>query len=448
MPVIRYWGKKQPSVPQHPALNTQHPSRRLAPLPLDAQPIWITTAGQSVRSALAALAAHKARAFMTMFGIVVGVCGVLIIDVLGQAQNAALAEQLAQLGTNLISITPGFAFPGGVSRGAATPPTLTNRDIQLLREQVPDVHALTPLVSGTETLAFGNLTVGAAVTGAYPDVKTIQSDALQEGAFFTAADESAHLPFVVLGQTVVGKLFPNRDPLGAEVRIRDVNFQVVGVLRAKGHRGQTDLDDAAIVPFSTAQQRLYGARLDSILLQASRTEQIPAVMAAATATLDQSHHLTVGGHADFTIQDFQQVVDTARQQTALQTRVLTLVAGVALALGGFGVMNIMLISVTERTAEIGLRLAVGARPAGVLLQFLVEAATITSVAGGLGLLLGFALSLALRLPVHLLAAYPSLPTVQTSGAAIVVVVATGVVFGLYPALRAARLDPVVALRSE
>jgi len=220
------------------------------------------------------------------------------------------------------------------------------------------------------------------------------------------------------------------------------------VLQPKGHRGQTDLDDVAIVPFSTAQQRLYGAKLDSILLQASRTEQIPSVMAAATATLDQSHQIPVGGQRDFSVQDFQQVVDTARQQSALLTRVLSAVVGVALVIGGLGVMNIMLISVTERTAEIGLRLAVGARPADVLLQFLVEALTMTVVAGLVGLLLGFATSIALRLPVRLLAEYPAVPDLATSALAFGVVIATGVVFGLYPAFRASRLDPVVALRAE
>ena len=385
---------------------------------------------------------------MTMFGIVVGVCGVLVIDVLGQSQNAALAAQLAQLGTNLVSITPGIAFQGGVTSGRANEPTLTDRDAQLLQEQVPYVRALTPLVSGTETLAVADLTVGATVTGGYPDVAMIQSDVVSQGRFFTAADESAHVPVVVLGRTVVAQLFPNRDPLGAAVRIRDVNFRVIGVLQAKGRQGQTDLDDVAIIPFSTAQERLYGPKVGSILIQATQTEQIPPVMAAAIATLDQGHHLPIGGRSEFVVQDFQQVVEASKEQTALLTQVLTIVAGAALAMGGFGVMNIMLISVSERTAEIGLRVAVGARPADVRLQFLVEALTITSVAGVIGLLLGYVLSLALRLPIHMLAQYPAMPTMGTSIAAFVVVVATGVVFGFYPALRASRLDPVAALRSE
>ncbi len=423
-------------------------AHRLAPLPSDRGRPWAATVAQSIRSALAALAAHQGRAAMTTFGIVVGVCGVLLIDVLGQAQNAALADQLAQLGTNLVSISPGIAVMGGVSGGAASKPTLTNRDVQLLQQQVPYVRALTPLVSGTETLAFSDQTVGATVTGAFPDIARLQSETVQHGRFFTAADESAHRPVAVLGPTVVNKLFPSRDPLGTQVRIRNVSFQVIGVLQPRGHRGQTDLDDVAIIPFSTAQQRLYGPRVDSILLQASSTEQIPAVMAATTATLDQSHRIPVGGRPDVVVQNFQQLLEASKQQTALLTRVLSIVAGVALAMGGFGVMNIMLISVTERTAEIGLRLAVGARPLDVLVQFLVEALTVTTVAGVIGLLLGFALPVPLRVPIHLLAAYPALPSVGTSLAAFGVIVATGVVFGFYPALRASRLDPVVALRSE
>ncbi len=384
---------------------------------------------------------------MTMFGIVVGTCGVLVINALGQAQNAALAEQLAQLGTNVISITPGITFSRGVSGGAGSRPTLTNRDVQALQQQVPYIRALTPMVNGTETLAFGGQTVGASITGAYPDIETLQSYSIQLGAFYTTADEASHLPVAVIGQTVVDRLFKGGSPLGAEIRIRGVNFRVVGVLQARGHRGQTDLDDVAIIPFSTAQQRLYGSKLDSVLIQASSTEQIPAAMAAATAALDQTHHIAAG-RRDFDVRNFQQAIDAARQQADLLTRTLSIVAGVALALGGLGLMNIMLLSVTERTAEIGLRLAVGARPADVLLQFLVEALTITVVAGLIGLGLGFALPVALRLPVQFLAEHPAIPTAAAGIAAFAMVVATGVVFGFFPALRAARLDPVVALRSE
>ncbi len=385
---------------------------------------------------------------MTMFGIVVGTCGVLVINVLGQAQNAALAEQLAQLGTNVISIAPGIASAKGVSKGGASRPSLTNRDVEILQRQVPDARALTPTVSGTETLSRGRKTVGSSVVGGYPDIASVQSHAVRLGAFYTAADEAAHLPVAVIGQTVVDRLFEGEDPLGAEIRIRGVTFRVVGVLEPRGFRGQTDLDNVAIVPFSTAQRRLYGSRVDSILVQAPRTEQIPMVMAAVAAALDQTHRTTAGGRRDYDVRNFQQAVDTARQQSEMLARALTAVAGVALAIGGFGLMNIMLLSVAERTTEIGLRLAVGARPADVLLQFLVEALTITVVAGLVGLALGFAVPLALRLPVRLLAEYPAAPTTAAAFASFAVAVATGVAFGFLPALRASRLDPVVALRSD
>ncbi|HUZ27611.1 MAG TPA: ABC transporter permease, partial [Solirubrobacteraceae bacterium] len=246
-----------------------------------------------------------------MFGIVLGTCGVLVISCLGQAQNAALAQQLAQLGSNVVSITPGIAALGGRSAGAGSKPTLMNRDVQLIQQQVPYLRALTPLVSETQTLVVGAHTVGATVVGAYTADEAVQSNGVRLGAFFTDSDEANHAPVAVLGQTVVDELFPGTSSLGATVRIGGADFRVAGVLWAKGHSGQTDLDDVVIVPFSTAQQRLFGPKLDSILLQAERTDDIPAIMAAVTVTLGQSHHIPAGGRADFAIQNYQRVVDTA-----------------------------------------------------------------------------------------------------------------------------------------
>jgi putative ABC transport system permease protein len=408
---------------------------------------WRQSAGQSARAALGALLAHKVRSVMTMFGIVLGVCGVLVIDAVGQAQDAAVAAQLAKLGSNLVTVTPGIVRTGGAAGNAR--PTLTLQDADLLQAQVPDVAALTPEVTGRVPAIAGPLAYTTTVVGARPALQQVQNDALARGRFFTTAEDDAGASVAVLGQTVVDKLFPGQDPLGQYLRLRNVDVRVVGVLAAKGHDGQTDLDDIVIVPLHTAQQRLLGyGDLASILLQADDTADIPAVLSGVTATLERAHHLPPGQPDDFSVHDYEQVAEAARQQTALLTRVLGAVAGIALAIGGFGVMNIMLIAVTERTPEIGIRLAVGARPADVLAQFLEEAATLTLVGGAIGVATGYAAAGILTHTVPALAAHPASPRPVAVGLALLVSVGTGLLFGLYPAHRAARLDPIHALRYE
>jgi putative ABC transport system permease protein len=408
---------------------------------------WRQSAGQSARAALGALLAHKVRSVMTMFGIVLGVCGVLVIDAVGQAQDAAVAAQLAKLGSNLVTVTPGIVRTGGAAGNAR--PTLTLQDADLLQAQVPDVAALTPEVTGRVPAIAGPLAYTTTVVGARPALQQVQNDALARGRFFTTAEDDAGASVAVLGQTVVDKLFPGQDPLGQYLRLRNVDVRVVGVLAAKGHDDQTDLDDIVIVPLHTAQQRLLGyGDLASILLQADDTADIPAVLSGVTATLERAHHLPPGQPDDFSVHDYEQVAEAARQQTALLTRVLGAVAGIALAIGGFGVMNIMLIAVTERTPEIGIRLAVGARPADVLAQFLEEAATLTLVGGAIGVATGYAAAGILTHTVPALAAHPASPRPVAVGLALLVSVGTGLLFGLYPAHRAARLDPIHALRYE
>jgi putative ABC transport system permease protein len=231
--------------------------------------------------------------------------------------------------------------------------------------------------------------------------------------------------------------------------LRNIEFRVVGVLAAKGHDAQADLDDVVIIPLHTAQQRLFGyGNVANVLLQADTTDDIPAVLAGVTATLERAHHLTAGQPNGFAVTDDTQVANAARQQTALLTRVLTAVAGIALAIGGFGLMNIMLIAVSERTPEIGVRLAVGAQPADILLQFLEEALTLTLVGGALGVALGYLAAGIITHTVPSLAPYPAWPRLVAVGLALVVSIGTGLLFGLYPAHRAARLDPIHALRYE
>ncbi len=427
----------------------QRHSLALPPLPIGGSTSWRVATAQSVRSALEALAAHKFRSAMTMIGIIIGICGVLIINAIGQSQNMAIAAQLAQLGSNLVSISPGFAQTGGVSAGAGSRPTLTASDALAIRDQVAHVLAISPQIGGSEEVINGRLNYATSVLSANAAIESIQSYGIRLGAFFTDEDDAHGVAVAVLGQTVVDHLFPGTSPIGAQVRIRNADFTIVGVLQAKGHNGQSDLDDVVIVPFHTGQQRLFGyGNVASILLQVDRTDNIPAVVAGATKTLEQSHHVAPGRPDDFVVRNFQQIVDSAKQQAAVLTTVLTAVAGVALAIGGFGIMNIMLISITERTQEIGVRIAVGARPSDVLLQFLIEALTLCLVGAMCGILAGYAVATLITHMSSLLTRYPALPTAGAVGAAVGVAILTGLVFGFYPAQRAARLDPIVALRYE
>ena len=309
--------------------------------------------------------------------------------------------------------------------------------------------ALTPEVTGSVLTIAGRLACTTNVIGALPTIQQIQDDALAGGSFFTAQDESAGATVAVLGQTVVDKIFPGQDPVGQQLLLRKVEFRVVGVLAAKGHDAQTDLDDVVIIPLHTAQQRLFGyGNLASILLQADSTDNIPAVLAGVTATLEKAHHLPAAQPNQFAITDDTQVANAAQKQTALLTRVLTAVAGIALAVGGFGLMNIMLIAVSERTPEIGVRLAVGAQPSDIRLQFLEEGLTLTLVGGAVGVASGYAAAAIVTRTVPALAPYPAWPRLVAVGLALLVSVGTGLLFGLYPAHRAARLHPIRALHYE
>ncbi|MGI8915085.1 MAG: ABC transporter permease [Chloroflexota bacterium] len=406
-------------------------------------------AGQSVRTALGSLLAHKFRSSLTMIGIILGVCGVLTINAVGQSQNAALAAQLAQLGSNLVSVASAAANVGGVSGGAGSLPSLTVRDAQAIREQVPDVAAISPGVSGQAPVVNGRLSWGTSVQGVYPEYQVIANDVTRLGAFFTAQDEAAGQPVAVLGQTVADHVFPATNPLGAIIRLRNVNFRVVGVLAAKGHNGQRDLDDVVLIPFSTGQQRLFGyASVGGLLLQVDSTSHLPGVLTGINRVLRSTRHIAAGRPDDFRVTNYQQLVDSAGQEAAAITMIMSAIAAVALTLGGFGLMNIMLMAVTDPTTEIGVRMAVGAQPGDVLLQFLSEAATLTIIGGLLGVVAGFAASAAIPYLAKPLANYPAWPAPGAIAVALGVSLAVGLLFGLYPAHRAAHLNPIEALRYE
>jgi putative ABC transport system permease protein len=386
---------------------------------------------------------------MTMVSVLIGVAGVLVIDAVGHSQRDALAAQLAQLGTNVVSVQPGAATVRGVSAGAASKRSLLDRDLAAIRDQVPHVAAMTPQDSGAMRITAGHLIASTTVVAVYPEYGTIQSLGVDQGTFFADRDEQTRAFVAVVGQTVVNHVFPGTNPIGQRLRIRNVDFTVIGVLTPRGRNAQVDLDDVALVPFSTGEQYLFGPNaLSGILIQADDRESIPLVMASLKRALELSHNLAPGRPDDFQLTDFQQIIDLAQQQSATLTRILTYVAATALAMGGLGIMNITLLSVTERTREIGVMIAVGAQRRDVLLQFLAEALTLSIGGGVAGMVLGFALGAVATRMVAALAAYPEMPSLGAAGVALGFSVGIGVFFGLYPAAQAARLDPILALRAE
>ncbi len=300
--------------------------------------------GRSILSALESLGASRVRTFLTMLGIIIGVGAVIIVIAIGQGASAQVNSQLAQLGTNMLTVQPGSANVGGVSTGTGGRPVLSNADVHAI-EQLEHVAAISPVVGGQIQVTAGSANWNTRVIGVYPAYQAIATYPIAEGAFFDQTDEDSSGAVAVLGQTVVNTLFPGRDPVGQPVRIRNVIFHVVGVLAPKGSNGFQDQDDIILIPFSAAQLRLYGSTaVQQIQIQVDAPENMSTVMDDATAVLRQTHRLKTSQVNDFTIRNAQQFIATAQQATQTLTVLLTAVAAVSLVVGGIGIMNIMLVS--------------------------------------------------------------------------------------------------------
>ncbi len=410
---------------------------------------WTATLLPSVQSALEALLAHKLRSGLTMLSVLIGVAGVLVLDSVAQAQNASVAAQLRQLGSNVVSVSPTASNVRGLANATGVGPTLRPNDAAVVR-QLPHIVAASPEINGQQQITSGRRSVRSMTIAALPEIEQIQGWGVRSGAFYTARDETSGASVALLGQTVVDKLYPDgSNPVGQHVRIRNADFKVIGVLASKGYNGANDLDDVVLVPFSTGQQRLYGAtNIGSVQLQVDAADNISSVTVAVTQALDRSHRLRPGQPDDFRVQSYQQLLDQARPQQVLIAGIMRAVSWAALAMGGFGLMNILLMGVTERMLELGIRLAVGARRVDLLVQFLVEALTLALLGGGLGILTGLSGALLVPRFVGGVTELSALPGPGTISAAVGLTVAVGLLAGGYPAYRASRLDPVEALRSE
>jgi putative ABC transport system permease protein len=407
---------------------------------------------ESIRVAIRSLGANKLRSALTMLGIIIGVAAVIALMSIGQGAQAAVTSQIESMGTNLLFVRPGSTQESGVRTAEGSAQTLTREDAEALAS-VQGVVAVAPEADGFGQVAYMGDNVNVRVLGVTPEYQTIRNYQLTSGSFIEDSQVTARSAVAVLGANTAATLFGDADPVGQSIRINGVGLRVIGVLAAKGGTGMGSQDDVVLVPLTTAQSRLLGGNrfrgsnsVSVINVQVADVSQIDAVTQSIGDVLRERHHVTY--EDDFSIQSQQDILDTANQVTGILTLFLGGVAAISLVVGGIGIMNIMLVSVTERTREIGIRKAVGAKRRDVLAQFLAEA-MLLSVAGGLvGILIGVGLGrVAGELPLGTTSVTPvvSLDSVLL---ATMFSVAIGLFFGIYPANRAAGLNPIEALRYE
>ncbi|HTW92959.1 MAG TPA: ABC transporter permease [bacterium] len=398
--------------------------------------------GMTLRIALRALQVHKLRSLLTMLGIIIGVGAVVAMVSVGQGATAQIKQRIASLGANVLYVFPGSFNAGGVRGGAgSTVATLTLDDAAAIAQNCPDVVAVAPIVRRGAQAVYSNQNWFTQINGTTPDYLTVRSWDIADGAMFTSADGDAATKVCVLGKTVADNLFPDEEPVGAVIRVNNVPFTVVGVLAVKG----SDQDDIILIPVTTAMRRLTGQTfINQLMVSAASQKTADAAQNEVTDQLRARHNIRTGQDDDFTVRNVADVASAVQQSSSILTLLLASIASVSLLVGGIGIMNIMLVSVTERTREIGIRMAVGAKARDVLLQFLVEA-VVTSLLGGIiGILFGLGVS-------QLLGLIAKWNTPIVPGAIVLAFcfsAVVGIFFGYYPARRAANLDPIEALRYE
>jgi putative ABC transport system permease protein len=405
----------------------------------------------SIRIALRALLLNKMRSALTMLGIIIGVGAVIAMVAVGRGASQRISDQIASIGSNLIMVLPGSITSGGMRMGHGSTLTLTEEDARAIALEIPGVVATSGVVRGTVQVVFGNQNWSTPVQGTMPEFPEIRDWDVVEGKFFTDQDMDGATKVVVLGQTVKESLFGDGEAIGQIVRIRKVPFTVIGVMDRKGQStwGQ-DQDDTVIIPLSTAKRRVLGvskanARMvGTILVKAANAEVLPDIEGQITDLLRQRHRLQPYQDNDFQVRNLSDMFAAQEAASKTMTVLLGAIASVSLLVGGIGIMNIMLVSVTERTREIGLRMAVGARSRDILGQFLIEAVTLALVGGTLGILMGVGGSKA----IALLANWSTLITPGSIAMAFGSSALIGIFFGYYPARKAAYMDPIEALRYE
>jgi putative ABC transport system permease protein len=405
----------------------------------------------AVRMALASLRVNKLRTALTMLGIIIGVAAVIAMVSVGAGAQERIADQIRSMGANLIVVFPGAQTSGGIRWGLGSQQTLTEEDARAIGLEVPAVEVAAPMVRGSAQTIFGNLNWSTVIQGVTPDYLEAREWPVTSGRMFGSQDVDGATKVAVLGETVWHSLFGDSDPVGETIRIKKVPFTVIGVLEAKGQSafGQ-DQDDLILIPLSTAKKKVLGTNKSNPRAVGSISVRVrdAGLMAEAEeqmrAILRQRHRLQPGQDDDFQVRILAEMFAAQEESARIMTMLLAAIASVSLLVGGIGIMNIMLVSVTERTREIGLRMAVGARGRDILTQFLVEAVTLSAVGGVMGVGVGVLAAVI----IANLAEWSTDVSVQAVGLAFVFAGVVGVFFGFYPAQKASRLDPIEALRYE
>lgn len=396
--------------------------------------------------AFRALRRNKLRSVLTALGIIIGVGAVIAMVSIGNGAKAQVEQQIASLGENVILIFSGSVTSSGIRTGWGSAGTLKIEDAEAIRREVPGVIAVSEEVVSTSQVSAGNQNWFTRVYGESPEYFDIRQWPLNDGAIFTPQDVRSANKVCVIGRTTAAQIFGSDNPIGQVLRVKGVPFLVTGVLTPKGLSPQgTDQDDIVIMPYTSAMKRVIGgSTLRAINVQVASPNDLAPAQQQITDLLRQRHNIRAGRDDDFTVRNQQEIAETATATSRVMTLLLGAIASVSLIVGGIGIMNIMLVSVTERTREIGVRLAVGAHGRDILTQFLIEAVTLSVIGGVIGILLGLGTS-------HMLSAFahwPTLISIPSIIAAFFVSAAVGIFFGFYPAREAARLDPIEALRYE
>ena len=442
--------------------------------PFDAGGAW-AFGTMILAAAMQAIGRNRMRSALTMLGVFIGVAALIVMVAVGQGANEAVKKQIESLGTNLLVVVPGATNTGGIRAGSGSASTVTLADALAIRREDPAVISVSYLIRQGGQVEYGSQNWATSIQGVSPNYPPITNWRIEAGRMIEPDDDDSAALVVLLGHTVAAQLFGTREsPIGALIQVRGVPLRVIGLLAAKGQTayGQ-DQDDVVMIPFSTAERKVLGVAAPSavqapmnwpylappnpyalqprltgfvnqLYLQATSAEAVPTAIAQVTATLHRRHRIKPGASADFAVRNLSQIAATAEGSSQIMALLLASVASISLLVGGIGIMNILLVSVTERTREIGLRMAIGARRLHVLLQFLAEAVLI-SVSGGL---VGIVVGVVISEGISLLAGWPAPISFTAIAGGFLFSAAVGIFFGYYPARKAARLDPIEALRYE